>query len=271
MSIALPVELKGRMKAVEKCNVINWSKACQQQIESELAFLEGQSADQTATIERLRASKLESERQDAIDGKAAGREWARNKAHYSFLKRLQRSVDRHFYDRPWDRLRMVLDPQGESSDDALCEHLLGDGYDDLDDIPNSPTFLNAFIVGAIEAWQKLAPKIEGAHRAAQPTASAANSALTVMRAQMPEAALSEPIVLVAPVEAPEASGAHPADADCRPGRRDGVTLVLAEVAEAPVPPPRPRPVLSIVRDTVADLYTNARDWLARECPIDYGS
>jgi hypothetical protein len=61
---------------------------------------------------------------------------------------------------------------------------LGDGYDDLDDIPNSPTFLNAFIEGALEAWQKLAPKIEGAHRAAQAiTASAASSAIITMPAQ----------------------------------------------------------------------------------------
>jgi hypothetical protein len=41
MSIALPVELKGRMKAAEKGNAINLSKTCQQRIESELAFLEG--------------------------------------------------------------------------------------------------------------------------------------------------------------------------------------------------------------------------------------
>jgi hypothetical protein len=57
-----------------------------------------------------------------------------------------------------------------------------------------------------------------------------------------------------------------------PGRRDAVTLALAAIAEAPKPPPAPpraRPVLSIVRDTVTDLYTNAREWLARERPIDY--
>jgi hypothetical protein len=68
ISIALPVELKGRMKAAEKGNVINRSQACRHRIESELALLEGQSADQAAAIE------LESEHQDAIDGKTAGRE-----------------------------------------------------------------------------------------------------------------------------------------------------------------------------------------------------
>jgi hypothetical protein len=58
------------------------------------------------------------------------------------------------------------------------------------------------------------------------------------------------------------------------GPSDAVTLLLAEVSEASEPPPAPpraRPVLSIVRDTVADLYSNARDWPARERPIDYGS
>jgi hypothetical protein len=111
MSIALPVELKDRMEAASKSKVINWSKASRRGIESELAFFEGQSPDQTAAIERLCMSKLESEHQDAIDGKTAGHEWAQNKAHYSFLKRLQRSVDLHLYDRPCDRLRMVLDPK----------------------------------------------------------------------------------------------------------------------------------------------------------------
>jgi hypothetical protein len=82
----------------------------------------------------------------------------------------------------------------------------------------------------------------------------------------------EAAALVAPAEAPESSVSTPVD--CRPGRCDAVTLVLAEVTKASEPPPAPpgaRLSLAIVRDAVADLYTNARDWLVRECPIDYGS
>jgi hypothetical protein len=107
------------------------------------------------------------------------------------------------------------------------------------------------------------------------------------------AASVAPAVLAAPSEATElapTSSAHSAAQSaevCAPtlltdhvpmqGRRDAVTLVVAEVAEASEPPPsdasppRGRPVLSIVRDTVTDLYTNAREWLARERPIDFGN
>ena len=52
-----------------------------------------------------------------------------------------------------------------------------------------------------------------------------------------------------------------------------MTLALADVGEPPPdnsPPPRMRPTLLIVR-AVMDTYTTAREWLARERPIDYGS
>jgi hypothetical protein len=211
MSIALPVELKDRMKAVAKSNVVNWSKVCRRPIESELAFLEGQTADEAAAIERLCMSKLESEHRDTIEGKAAGRERAQHTADYNFLKRLQRSVDLHLYDRSWDRLRRELDPQGESTDEKLCVYLFGDDYDDLDDIPNNSTFLDAFIEGAIGAWQKLAPKIEGAHR---PPITENAPQLPVMPS--PNQSGGAAVRVVAPLSAAETSaaaksaGAHPA-------------------------------------------------------------
>jgi hypothetical protein len=58
-----------------------------------------------------------------------------------------------------------------------------------------------------------------------------------------------------------------------PGRRDAVTLALAEPAKGSQLPSsdiQPRPKLWIVR-VAKDTYTTAREWLARERPIDYSS
>jgi hypothetical protein len=89
-------------------------------------------------------------------------------------------------------------------------------------------------------------------------------------------------------EAPDPTSAHsfaqvagsqqaipPTDHLPAPGRRDAVTIALAAIAEAPPPPadnppPGVRPTLSIVR-AVMDTYTTAREWLARERPINYGN
>jgi hypothetical protein len=46
INISLPVEMRMRMKAVERRNVTNWSKTCQRAIEAELAALEGRCDEQ---------------------------------------------------------------------------------------------------------------------------------------------------------------------------------------------------------------------------------
>jgi hypothetical protein len=92
------------MVAVATSNVvenINWSAIVRPRIESELANLERPRGDATSAIERLRASKLASEKQDLIDGKADGRRWAAMTAEYRTLRRLQLSAAR--YENAWDR------------------------------------------------------------------------------------------------------------------------------------------------------------------------
>jgi hypothetical protein len=90
--------------------------------------------------------------------------------------------------------------------------------------------------------------------------------------------VSAPVAPAAPIkldevtESPPPSSAH---CDTLARRPDAVTLALAAIEEAPAPPtdnppPRVRPTLSIVR-VVVDTYTTAREWLARERPIDYGN
>jgi hypothetical protein len=161
ISIALPVELKDRMKAAEKSNIINWSKACRQGIESELAIRKRQCADATAAAARMRDSIAESEQHDFVDGTELGHKWAYERAPGYVLRRLQKSVSlyRDVWDRPWERLRMVM-AADVAADGRLRSDLFGDRYDELDD---SPSFIAGFLQGALEAWQELAPKVEGAH------------------------------------------------------------------------------------------------------------
>jgi hypothetical protein len=49
---------------------------------------------------------------------------------------------------------------GVTADGRLRSDLFGDRYDELDD---SPTFIAGFLQSALEAWQELARKVEGAH------------------------------------------------------------------------------------------------------------
>jgi hypothetical protein len=323
ISIALPVELKDRMKAAEKSNVINWSKACRQGIESELAIRKRQRADASAAAARLRESIAESEQHDFVDGTELGHKWAYERAPGYVLRRLKKSVslNKDVWDRPWERLRKVM-AADVTADGRLRSDLFGDRYDELDD---SPTFIAGFLQGALEAWQELAPKVEGAHPrvAQQPKTSSPAEPV------MPSSLLATGILSAksaegddatkATAEAPEPSDAHPAaqaadkaeeptavqpqegaskqgvtaatssttptDQGAQPlpsgglptpRRRDAATLALAEVAEAPDPPPDKssppspaRPKLWIVR-VAEDTYTTAREWLARERPIEYG-
>jgi hypothetical protein len=136
-------------------------------------------------------------------------------------------------------------------------------------IADRPYYVSAFLAGALETWGELEREVESE---ASPVDSAPDD---LSDAVAPMAYAPEPPSAHCAVQASDAEQAsqltdHPSVS----GRRDAVTLALAAVAEDPKPPPAPpraRPVLSIVRDTVADLYTNARDWPARELPMDYGS
>ena len=157
VNISVPVELKDRMAAASESNVINWSDAARWGIESRLASLERVRSDQTAAITRLRASKLQAEQQDAMKGRADGRDWAVRFADYRALRRLQASV-RRSQDLSWDCLRKAVDPYDEHSDDEVSAHLFfGDKNSDY---PGYPTYVRAFIEGALTAWMAIADDVE---------------------------------------------------------------------------------------------------------------
>lgn len=160
ISIALPLDLKSRMNAASASNIIrpNWSALLRPRIEAELANLERQRGDQAAAIARLRASRLENEQYDLIDGTAHGRAWAEQRADYRALKRLARGAHQYknAWDHPWEWLCKALDPQGRFTDEELGAHLFAD---ECSDRLEYGTYLRAFIEGAIEAWKELAPHV----------------------------------------------------------------------------------------------------------------
>jgi 3-mercaptopyruvate sulfurtransferase SseA len=134
ISLALDAELKSRMDAVSASNVIrpNWSALFRARVETELANLEQQRGDQTAAIARLRASKLENEQHDLIDGRAHGRPWAGQRADYRALKRLVKGGHQYknAWDYPWEWLCKAVDPYDLATDEELCAHLFGDQFSD---------------------------------------------------------------------------------------------------------------------------------------------
>jgi hypothetical protein len=167
ISIALPPDLKNRMDAASASNVIrpNWSALFRARIEAELANLEQQRGDQTAAIARLRASRLENEQYDLVDGKAHGRAWAEQRADYRALKRLAKGVSQYknAQDHPWEWLCHAVDPQGLVTDAELGAHLFNDGCSDRLEYK---TYLGAFVEGAIETWKELAPYVESEEKPA---------------------------------------------------------------------------------------------------------
>jgi len=159
ISIALPVELKREMDAVPNVARPNWSALVRPRNEAEIVKLKRERGDQTAAIARLRASKLEQDRENMIQGWKDGSEWAEERAEYLALKRLEKSVRNlpNLWDRPWQRLREANDPQSNYSDERLCRHLF---EDPLCECLDYPSYLTAFIEGALAAWVAIADDVE---------------------------------------------------------------------------------------------------------------
>jgi hypothetical protein len=218
------------MNAVSRSKVVNCSEIARPHFEAECALRE-RGGVRGATIQRLRASKLQADQRLLAQGRIAGREWVdgtdehEGNAEYEALKRLQDSAGqyRNARDRSWERLRSAVDPLGLCTDDQVCEHLFGDGNSEH---RNRPYYLTGFIEGALATWEQLALEVEGEHPA--------TDSLTVQ----------------------DIADAVPAIATQTP----------------PSGSPRSRPTLFLarpIRQAAKDVYTSAREWLARNFPVDY--
>jgi len=164
VNISVSPELKDRMARASASNIINWSAFARHGFETALASLERVRSDQRAAIVRLRASKLQAEQQDATKGRTDGRDWAERFADYRALRRLQASVRRSPDLSAWDCLRKSVDPYDEHSDDEVSAHLFfGDKHSDY---PSYPTYVRAFIEGALAAWVTIADDVDAGDPAA---------------------------------------------------------------------------------------------------------
>jgi hypothetical protein len=218
------------MNAISRSDIVNWSEIARPHFESECALRE-HGGVRGATIQRLRASKLQADQKLLVQGRTGGREWVdgtdehEGNAEYEALKRLQDSASqyRNARDRSWEQIRSAVDPLGLCTDDHVCEHLFGDGNSEH---RNRPYYLTGFIEGALATWEQLALEVEAEHPAMD--SSTVQDAADVVPAITTQVPLSES--------------------------------------------PRSRPMLILVRpirEAAKDIYTNAREWLARNFPVDY--
>ena len=117
-------------------------------------------------IERLRASKQRSEESDENVGRKEGQEWARRRAEYSELRRLE-SLD----------LSAISDAASMNSDSGilrlyasnLLEQITGEYGAGSDDIAQffgvenesdlTEVYIGAFVEGAIEVWNEIEDQI----------------------------------------------------------------------------------------------------------------
>ena len=159
VNISVPVELKDRMAAASESNVINWSAFARHGFESALASLERVRSDQAETVVRLRASKVQCEQQDLIEGRLAGRAWAEGRADYRMLRRLLKSVERRpdVWDRPWERLRKLVDPSEKFTEESVLQFFFDDEYSDY---PQYPSYVASFIEGALDLWLTISREVE---------------------------------------------------------------------------------------------------------------
>jgi hypothetical protein len=265
VNLSVSPDLKGGMDAVSRSHAVNWSAMVHPVFEAEVTVLERSRGDRSDAVQRLRASRAQAERQQLINGRNGGREWVENDADYEALKRLKKNTPTYqsAWDRPWEQLRCAVDPLAEFTDDHASAHFFGEGNEDYRE---RPYYVSAFLAGALETWGELEREVECEPSPMNCAPDDPGDALALM-ADSPEPSAH---CAVRAEQATPVTDQFPVS-----GRRDAVTLALAAVTEAPAPPadnppPRVRPTLSIVR-AVMDTYTTAREWLARERPIDYGS
>jgi hypothetical protein len=148
INLSVSPDLKDRMDAVSRSHAVNWSAKVHPLFEAKVAVLERGRGHQSAAIQRLRASKLQVERHQLINGRIDGREWmVDDAADYEALKRLEENASRYQsrWDRPWQQMRYAVDPLGQYTDEEVSAHFFGEGNGDR---LNRPHYLGAFLFKA---------------------------------------------------------------------------------------------------------------------------
>jgi hypothetical protein len=171
-TITVPADLKRRMDAAGQD--VNWSAVAARAFEAKLAEIAGKKVSKMMNdvIQRLRASKQRAEDSRYRDGEAAGRQWAKNKAEATELKKLERFRESlsHQWDEyftevwgandfspgEWLGMHITADDEGavECADaEEFWRSVLGDrSYQE-------PVFAKGFAEGALTIWQEVKDKL----------------------------------------------------------------------------------------------------------------
>ena len=157
MSIYVPDDMKKRMVAIgdEKVNWSNVAQVAFRQAIANVTFPKEPTMEDV--IERLKASKENSEQQDIVSGRNRGRAWASKGAEYFELK-LVADLD-------------VRNAEFNEDEDAAAWVIsrleganLGDFPDLFGDEPVSDAYVEGFIEGAREIWQAVRQESNSPHR-----------------------------------------------------------------------------------------------------------
>jgi hypothetical protein len=170
-TISVRRDLKSRMDKVKE--PVNWSGLAAEAFERKLAEIENkkENPEMSGVIERLRASKRESETQEYQTGWDAGKEWTEKYAEVSQLKRLEAWRDDGSQDEcryevsrgnafdAAEHLAFALCPGEKSCSEAreFWDCAVGDDvpHDDI----AQPEFLRGFVEGALDVWNKVKDQI----------------------------------------------------------------------------------------------------------------
>jgi hypothetical protein len=144
-------ELKAEMDQIQD---LNWSDIARPAFMYALATRKQRSNQTMETaIERLRASKAESNKRDELAGKEDGRDWAEKRAEYDELRRV--AEIKFVHGRSYlDALHSAIDPDHELSEGEAKEQLFGDEHADV-----SNEYVAAFIEGAQAFFDEVADKL----------------------------------------------------------------------------------------------------------------
>ena len=152
VSIYVSDELKARM--AETGDALNWSDIARPAFETAIAaFNHRKGQNMQTAIERLRASKAAHYERLEGDAKAAGRDWASNRASYADLVTLSTLDVGLSLDSVWPALKSAIDPGDDLSNDEAAQTLFGD------DEPRSDQWLEAFVEGAQEFYGEIEDQI----------------------------------------------------------------------------------------------------------------
>jgi hypothetical protein len=157
MNISLPEDVKQRMDRTK--DDVNWSALAVQAFESKLAEIAAKKVKKNMddVIQRLRASKAQSESECFQQGYEAGQSWAKDDAEAIELQRLDKSWDQGYlaYNAYSVAEAVQPTPRDEAPSLSFWEEALGDFAHEA----NDDDFVRGFVRGALDLWAEIKAKL----------------------------------------------------------------------------------------------------------------